>query len=701
MGYAALAVLCLAIAGASFLFIAAPQDLVRDRVVEEVTARTGRTLSIEGPVSLSLLSGGATFENVTLSPPKGFAGPPTLTARALGVDISLGALLSRKLQVRRVRLDAPDIALVVDRNGRRSWDFANGSAPGRVRLAQVRGRMTDAAPTGKPAFDAAALLAVLGDALPTEVVVASGRIRYLDERSGETLDVTGIDATAAANDPSSPVVTRGRFTMRGQALDFSARLTSPRSALLEGVVDISLKATGAPFDFAWEGTARLTAGAPAMDGSLVFKSGSVTALGLWLGRPIAAEGLTSLSLSSRTMLENDRLSFSNFVGTLSEKPAQGSLAVDFKPARPRITGQIEVASLDFGALLLRHPDEAQAQPLPQPRDPIGDILRRDDARPPPAKSQVRGYTKRSDGLRDWSDDRLDTRLLTLADADVRISAGEILHQGLKTGPARIALNLSDGLLRVDLESLALYGGRGKGVVEVDAARQPPALSLNLALDAVDALPFLKDASGFDRLEGRVSLAVAIAGQGHSEREVIETLSGTVELKSAGGAIVGISLPKVMRSIETAQIPDLRMQATEKTPFSELGALYVISKGMAQNNDLRLVTQNARLAGSGVLNLPKRQLDYTIKARLMGTGATREEGAVVNFSNIEVPLRVEGPWEKPVISIKGQDQIVEGIKQIGKNLKNPEVQDAIKGLFGGGGENRVKPRDLLDKLLKKE
>jgi hypothetical protein len=30
-----------------------------------------------------------------------------------------------------------------------------------------------------------------------------------------------------------------------------------------------------------------------------------------------------------------------------------------------------------------------------------------------------------------------------------------------------------------------------------------------------------------------------------------------------------------------------------------------------------------------------------------------------------------------------------------------VQDALKGLFGGGGNNSVKPRDLLDKLLKKE
>ena len=51
---------------------------------------------------------------------------------------------------------------------------------------------------------------------------------------------------------------------------------------------------------------------------------------------------------------------------------------------------------------------------------------------------------------------------------------------------------------------------------------------------------------------------------------------------------------------------------------------------------------------------------------------------------------------------GQEQILEAVKEIGKNLKSDEVKEALKGLLGGGdGEKKVKPRDILEKLFKKQ
>ena len=76
--------------------------------------------------------------------------------------------------------------------------------------------------------------------------------------------------------------------------------------------------------------------------------------------------------------------------------------------------------------------------------------------------------------------------------------------------------------------------------------------------------------------------------------------------------------------------------------------------------------------------------------------------MINLSNVEIPVRIEGLWEKPNISVAGQEQILEAMKQIGKSLKSQEVEDAIKGLLGGGdGQQKVKPRDILEKLFKKQ
>ena len=84
---------------------------------------------------------------------------------------------------------------------------------------------------------------------------------------------------------------------------------------------------------------------------------------------------------------------------------------------------------------------------------------------------------------------------------------------------------------------------------------------------------------------------------------------------------------------------------------------------------------------------------------------REEEDIREFPSVgpleaQDPLRIAGAWDNPDIEVTGKDQISEAIRQIGKNLKSEDVQDAIKGLLGGGEGKRVKPRELLEKLLGK-
>ena len=81
------------------------------------------------------------------------------------------------------------------------------------------------------------------------------------------------------------------------------------------------------------------------------------------------------------------------------------------------------------------------------------------------------------------------------------------------------------------------------------------------------------------------------------------------------------------------------------------------------------------------------------------GGVSVPGAVLNVANLEIPLRIDGPWSKPNLSVVGQENLAATVKQIGKNLGSRDVQDAIKGLFSGDGQ-RTKPSDLIDKLLKK-
>lgn len=701
VGYVALGLVCLVLAGVSFLFIAAPVDLVRDRLVEEVRARTGRDLAIQGPVGVSLFpKPGVSMRGVTLSGPPG-SGGAMLAVETLSAEIGLTDLLSRRIQLRRVVLEAAKLDLVVDKAGRRNWDFAGGHGSGRVRFAQARvpGVMRDTPAVGRTGGDLRHLLEALSQVLPLDVHIRAGQLHYRDERSGEHLELSGIDAVVAASDVRSPVESRGEFTLRGQSVAYTATLTTLESSLSDNSADLRIKIDGAPLNAAFEGKAGLRGGTADVTGTLSLKSPSIAALGMWLGRPLPAPGPQPLSLQTGVEFAAGRLMLANFDGAWAGKPARGSIAIDFKGVRPKLSGSIELASLDLAQLLLVDADGAKsAAPVPQrgsSTDPIGDLLRRD---PAPAKPQVRGFTQRKG---EWSEARIDTRLLGLLDAELRVSAQEVVHHSLKTGRSRMLLTLADRNLRLDMEDVLLYGGRGRGVAVVDAAPATPTVSINLNLEGVSAGPFLQDAAGFGWLEGRTQIAAVLAGEGFSQRELVETLSGTIDIRSRDGSISGIDLPKVIRSLELGRIPALQVQPSEKTAFSDFGGQFLIAKGVARNNDLRLYTQNARINGSGTVHLPARQLNYDLKARISGTGARPEQGAVLNFANIEIPVHIEGPWDKPNIGIKGQEQMLDGFKQAGKKLQNPEVQDAIKGLLSGDPNKRTNPRDLLNKLLKKE
>ena len=104
VGYAVLGFGCLLAGAVTFLLIAAPVDLVRDRAIELVKARTGRDLVVAGPTSLTYFPRfGVAFSEVSLAAPADMGGPPLLAARRLQVELPVWSLLSQRVAARRVR----------------------------------------------------------------------------------------------------------------------------------------------------------------------------------------------------------------------------------------------------------------------------------------------------------------------------------------------------------------------------------------------------------------------------------------------------------------------------------------------------------------------------------------------------------------------------------------------------------------------
>ena len=105
----------------------------RPKLEAELTDALGREVKV-GNLSLSLLSGGVTADNISIADDPQFSKAPFVQAKSFKVGVEMIPLIfSRTLNITQVTLDQPQISLVKSENGEK-WNFSslggkNPSAP--------------------------------------------------------------------------------------------------------------------------------------------------------------------------------------------------------------------------------------------------------------------------------------------------------------------------------------------------------------------------------------------------------------------------------------------------------------------------------------------------------------------------------------------------------------------------------------------
>ncbi len=423
--------------------------------------------------------------------------------------------------------------------------------------------------------------------------------------------------------------------------------------------------TGKPVTAAYDGSIAY-AEKPSANGQLSLKTPSVRTLAAWLGTALPeGPGFGPLDLTSKIAIENDRYAFKGTRLSLDGDTATGDIAVNTAGARPSVKADLKLTGLDLNKYIAD---------LSAPKKP---------ARTKKV-TEVRGYTQRGG----WSDEPYDLGALGLVDLDARLSLGRLLYKKIKVGQSAVVVGLKSSVLKTDFTDVQFYNGRGKGMVAVDASDPAmPKVVTNMNVSGVDALPLLKDAADLDWLAGKANLVLGVTGQAKSQRALMNSLGGSADLNVADGAIVGINIPGMLRNIGQGKLGGLSSSPTEKTDFSEMSSSWAINNGVARNSDLKLVGPLIRVTGDGAVKLGERTIDYTLKPKIVADA--RGQGGPIDIGGLEVPLKVQGPWEKPkfVPDVKGilkdPNKAIDAVKEIGKQLKGKDAKDLLKGILGGG------------------
>ncbi|MFC0409053.1 AsmA family protein [Roseomonas elaeocarpi] len=236
-------------------------EALRTRLEAAVTEATGRRFTLSGPVSLKLsLVPTVVLDGPSLANAPGGSRPAMLAAQRVEAEVALLPLLQRRIDVRRLVLEAPDLLVESDRDGRLNWrlsrppagtaaatppaNLAQGApaqpAPGHVTPGQATpgqatsGQATPAQPAsdratpGQPAPTARATIPAAGggsawEVVLHEVVLRDGHATWHDARNGrdEALALPVLDLSTDAE--NATLRATGTVVARNLALRLDAR----------------------------------------------------------------------------------------------------------------------------------------------------------------------------------------------------------------------------------------------------------------------------------------------------------------------------------------------------------------------------------------------------------------------------------------------------------------------------------------------
>ena len=650
-----------------------PTDTVRKELLAQIETATGREARIDGDFSVSLLPRVQVVAgDFSLANAPGGAAKNMVELDRLQVRVALFPLIGGRVEIDSFVLNEPKIALEVDRNGRPNWEFKPAKPPGAAAPAEP-----DRPAAGGDGDGGGGLAGLsLGD-----VRLVGGRLSYTDTRTGETQAVEAINATVSLPSLADPLKADGALVWNGEKISLKATVAAPGAFLDGKQTALEADIESAPVKLAFKGTA--SSGAePVAAGTATLDVPSIRKLAAWAGSPLDAPGtgFGPLKISGAVDVRGQRYAFRDAKIAMDSIAGTGEVSFDGSGRVPTIVGRLDLDTLDVNPYL---PLEGAAAP------PAGGGT---------AGGGAGGTAGGAPASAGWSDAPIDLAGLKAVNARFDLTVGGIQVRKIRIGPSALNLALKDGVLVADLSKMALYDGAGKARLTVNGAGAVPAIAAAVDLAGVQANPLLRDAAGFEKLEGTANADFSVNAQGKSQRALVSALSGVGQVRFLDGAIRGINLAAMVRNVTSAFL-DPAARETQKTDFAELGGTFTIDRGILVNNDLLLKSPLLRLAGKGTVSLPPRTLNYRLEPQIAAT--TEGQGGRTDVGGVKVPVVVSGPWD----NLSYTPDLTGAIEGIAKDprkalegLKNMIPGQGQSSGGSGGGAAQPNPADALKKLF---
>ena len=689
-----------------------PNDY-RDDIEKLVEEKTGRELTLSGDLKLSVfpwiaLESGA----ASLGDAPGFGPEPFVSIRQAHIGVRLLPLLSARIEVGSVRLDGARIRLITDEQGRENWADLGKGEGAQAQPQADSGAVEVPTVAGLEISDAAVLMENRQDKSRREVRdfnLKTGRLASGDPFDFTTDFVLDQDRSLSAKVKVAATVTADLrrnvhrlaepkidVTVSGQGYPADGVPVEVRAKSLEADIGRELyRLDGLTVKTTWKSDGLPAAGVPvalsAKDCNINLASQTLELAGL--DADAAGAHLTG-SLTGAEILDAPALKGSLKLDPISLREWLPKLGIDApKTADPNLLKQLSFAgtvqltksSADVGDIVLKLDDTtmrgtlgvadfaAQALRFDLNVDrinadrylpPSGEKPAAKDAKEPPTEIPV--------------------EMLRKLNARGQLAVGEAIFAGMTFTKLRLGVNAREGKVRFHPSEAAMYGGQYRGDIGIDATANVARITLDEHVSGVNFAPLFKDMFETNRVSGKGSANIKLAGAGRNTDDVMKTLGGAVDFKVADGALEGADLwyeIRRARALLKQQAPPERPAGPPRTPFSALTGTGTMKDGVLSNNDLNVAMQYLKVTGQGAVDLPRNSLDYRLVTTVLKIPREGAETAQMqDMVDAQIPVKVTGSLSDPKVRPDVESYLKGEVKKKVEEKIKDKLGDKLKDIF---------------------
>lgn len=643
------ALVVLLIAAVVAVVVLVDPNAYKGQIAQAVEQRTGRTLTIEGDLDLTFFPWlGLKLGQAQLSDAPGFGDQPFARLDGARLAVAVWPLLSeRRLVLDKIEVNGLNLRLIRNEQGRGNWEdlaerfAAEEQAPPEPQPEQPDRQLAIESKGGLELNDAVILwedrqtgarylvnpLSVTVSELNIEQPIPL-RARWMlqatdaPEIGGELVARVLYDQAGqkiAVQDLSLDALARGEQLPGGE---LKANLRGVVEADLQGqrytVPRATLQAAGVVANLVAE--ASMQNEQLAANGTLTLPSFNARELmrRLELEVPPTADpnALANVALTAQLRYDGQGLTLEQLKGELDQTNISGQAQVpSFEPLTARFELALDQLDLDR---YLAPAQEDEPAPTP-PSEP---------APAPPSEPTP--------------ESELPVELLRELNLDGTVRIGRLTVKRVDVTDVTTTITARNGVIKAEPVA-ALYQGRLRGELTLDATQQQPQLAMQQRLEGVQAGSLLEDLVGVARVLGVADLDLAVAMQGLGVDDWLRTASGQASFKFADGAINGINIAQAIQTAR-AKLAGEPLPATaeaEQTPFNELTGSVRIDEGLLLNRDFNLASSLFKIAGDGTLNLRTQEVDYTLNVNLLEPLLEGSNKLLAELRNVPIPVEVSG------------------------------------------------------------